>query len=287
VREKAPKVPGKYKEQLYSTRNTKETVKMKMRRSRVLQKLRAGQVVACFKLNLACARPAEMAAIHGFDCIWSCMEHVPNDWSVVEKQIWAAKTRDTDVMVRIARDGYPGYIKPLEMDAAGIMVPHVMNLEDAKRVIRITRFHPTGRRPIDSGNADAAYLNIDLADYIKQANRERFVAIQVEDPEVLDDLEEIASLDGIDIIFFGPGDFSHAIGAPGEWDHPRILQTRKRVAEVCIEHGKYAATTATPENMDEVIGLGYRFLNLGSDVRGLNEYCQRQIAQFQEKIRKK
>ena len=67
---------------------------MRMRPSRVLQKLRAGEVVSCFKLNLACARAAEIAAMTGFDCLWSDLEHVANDWSVVEKQIWVAKSQD-------------------------------------------------------------------------------------------------------------------------------------------------------------------------------------------------
>ena len=92
---------------------------MKMRESCVLKKLRAGEVVSCFKLNLSCARAAEIAAMHGFDCLWTDMEHVPDDWSVVEKQILAAKTRNVDVMVRVARGGYSDYIKPLELDASG------------------------------------------------------------------------------------------------------------------------------------------------------------------------
>ena len=60
---------------------------MKMRPSGVLKKLRNGEVVSCFKLNLSCARSAEIAAMSGFDCLWTDMEHVPNDWSVIEKQI--------------------------------------------------------------------------------------------------------------------------------------------------------------------------------------------------------
>jgi len=79
---------------------------MTMRKSRVLAKLRRGGVVSSFKLNFEDGRVAELAAMSGFDCIWVCMEHVANDWSVIEKQIWAAKTFDTDVMVRVARGGY-------------------------------------------------------------------------------------------------------------------------------------------------------------------------------------
>lgn len=257
---------------------------MKMRPSRVLQKLRAGEIVSCFKLNLACARAVEIAAMCGFDCLWLDMEHVPNDWSVVEKQVWAAKTRNVDILVRVARGGYSDYIKPLELDASGIMVPHIMSVADAKNVVRMTRFHPVGRRPVDGGNADGAYCNIDFVEYIKQANEQRFVAVQIEDPEPLNDLEAIASLDGINIIFFGPGDFSHGIGAPGVMDHPKIVETRKRIAEVCVRHGKFAGTVGAPSNLDELIDMGYRFISIGADVSGLSQYCRGLVAEFRNHL---
>lgn len=253
---------------------------MQMRPSRVLQKLRAGQVVNCFKLNLACARAAELAAATGFDCIWTDLEHTANDWDVVEKQILAAKTRNSDVIVRVTRGGYSDYIKPLELDAAGIMVPHIMNLEDAKQIVKMTRFHPIGRRPVDGGNADGIYCNVPFVEYLQQANDQRFVAIQIEDPEPLQDLEAIARLEGIDIIFFGPGDFSHSIGHPGESNHPLVKDTRKRVAEVCVKYGKFAGTIGSPENLDELIDMGYRFINIGADVIGLNDYCKNLMMEF-------
>ena len=178
---------------------------MHMRTSTVLKKLRKGEIVNCFKMNLTDGRAVEIAAMCGYDCLWLGMEHVPNDWSVIESQIWAAKAHNTDTMVRISRGGYSDYIKPLELDASGIMVPHVMSLEDAEYVVRTTRFQPMGRRPVDGGNADGAYCMMDFNQYIQEANRERFVVVQIEDPEPLDELEEIAKLEGIDMLFFRAG----------------------------------------------------------------------------------
>ncbi len=94
-----------------------------IRPSRVLRKLRSGAVASCVKINLADARAVEIAGLAGFDCIWADMEHVGNDLSVIEKQIWAAKAHNTDVLVRVSRGSYSDYIRPLELDASGIMVP--------------------------------------------------------------------------------------------------------------------------------------------------------------------
>lgn len=251
-----------------------------MRPSRVLKKMRAGNVASCFKLNLSDARAVEIAALAGFDCLWLDMEHVANDLAVIEKGIWAAKAHDADVMVRVARGSYSDHVRPLELDAAGIMVPHVMSLADAQAVVRMTRFHPIGRRPVDGGNADGAYCGIDLVKYLRQANEERFVVVQIEDPEPLAELDAIAALTGIDMLFFGPGDFSHGIGAPGVWDHPRLLEARKNVARAALANGKFAGTVAGPGNLDELIGLGYRFFSMGADVVGLAQYCKGIVAEF-------
>ncbi len=240
----------------------------------MLEKMRSGSVATCFKMNFTDPRVAEIASMCGFDCIWLDQEHIGLDWSLLASGVWAAKTNDSDVMVRVARGSYSDYVRPLEMDATGILVPHVMNLEDAKRVVRMTRFHPVGRRPVDGGNADGGYTEMDFNEYLKQANEQRFVILQIEDPEPLDDLEAIAELEGYDMLFFGPGDFSHGIGAPGQWDHPLLTETRKRVAEVANKYGKFAATVGGPGNYKELVDMGYRFISLGADVVAVINYCK-------------
>jgi len=263
-----------------------DSLTMHMRPSRVLKKLRAGGTASCIKINSSCPRVVELAALAGFDCVWLDMEHVPSDWRTLESQINAAKIYDTDCMVRVARGGYSDYIRPLEADATGIMVPHVMSLADATEVVQRTRFHPIGRRPLDGGNADGRYTRLDLAEYMKTANAERFVVVQIEDPEPLDELDEIAALPGIDIILFGPGDFSQGIGAPAQWDHPLIAEARQRIAQVARAHGKFAATIGAPDACSDLFELGYRFLNIGADVVGLGNYYADAFAAFQHAARR-
>ena len=255
---------------------------MKFRPSRVLRKLRAGEVVSCFNAHFD-AQVTDIAGMYGFDCLWLDNEHLASDYPAMRAHIWAAKSHDMDVMVRVPRGSYSDYIKPLELDAAGIMVPHVMGVEDARKVIRMTRFHPTGRRPLDGGNADGAYATLELSEYLSQANKERFVVLQIEDPEPLDEIDAIAALDGVDMLFFGPADFSHAIGAPGEWDHPSLIEARKIVAGAAARHGKFAGIPGSTDNMDELVELGYRFIALGADVVAVGQYCKRIMEDFKRK----
>ncbi len=243
-----------------------------MRKSLLLEKLREGKTIGSLKLNLADSRSAEIAALAGIDCIWLDMEHVANDYAAIERQILAAKAYGVDTIVRVPRGSYSDLVRPLELDATGIMVPHVMSLADAQAIVRATKFHPIGRRPVDGGNADGLFAVLSYQEYTQQANRERFVMIQIEDPEPLAELDAIAALDGIDMLMFGPADFSQAIGAPGDWQHERIAEARRLVAEAAIRHGKIAATTAgTLEQAAEWAKLGYRFINIGSDVRALTK----------------
>jgi len=257
-----------------------------MRSSKLLPKLKNGQITTCVKSNLSDHRTIEMACKIGFDCIWVDVEHTANDWSAVEKQILASKAYDTDILVRVPRSSYSDLIKPLELDATGIMVPHCMSYEDAINIQQMTRFHPIGRRPVDGGSADAAYGTIGFKEYITQSNDEKFVVVQIEDPEVLADIESICSLEGIDMIFFGPGDFSHSIGCPGEWDNKEVSRVRALIPKIAAKHGKFAGTVSSFETYESLINMGYNFLNIGVDVIGVADYfmeCKKTFKNILEK----
>lgn len=246
---------------------------MDMRKSRVLRQMRSGKVATCTKLNLSDPRAAEIAAMCGFDCIWIDLEHVPNNMKDVEDTVRAAKIYDVDVLTRVSKGCYSDICRPLEGDSTGVMVPHLMSLEEAKQIVYYTKFHPIGRRPLDGGNADGAYCLVDANDYIKQANEERFTVVQIEDPEPLAELEEIAALPGIDMLFFGPADFSQGIGDPNSND-PRIDEARRLVAKVARKHSKFAGTVGGPGNFDALVEMGYTFISTGADVVALWKYFQ-------------
>ena len=251
------------------------------RKSRILEKLRKGQKAITYKINLGCPRVAELAAIAGFDGIWICQEHVPTDHSTMEAQIMAAKAHDCDCIVRVAKGPYSNFIRPLEADATAIMVPHLMSLEEAKWIAHTTRFRPIGLRPVDGGNADGLYCRIGMTDYLSFMNENRMVIVQIEDPEPLAKLDEICQVPGIDMIFFGPGDFSHAIGHPGEFNHPEITRVRKLVVETAHKYGKFAGPVSAP-SMAQCYAEGYDMVNCGADVVAVSTNCDAILKQFAE-----
>lgn len=239
---------------------------MEMRHSKIIRTIESGKTAITAKLNLNDPRGAEIAAMCGFDALWIDLEHVPDTFREVENIVRAAKIYDCDVITRVSRGGYNNYIKPLEADTTAIMVPHLMSLKDAKEIVYYTKFHPIGRRPLDGGNADGAFCQIDTLEYMKQANERRLTIVQIEDPEPLEELEEIAALDGIDMLFFGPADFSQGLGTPCDFSNPKIAETRKLIAEVAARHGKYAGTTGSVENFQELKDMGYHMINVIADV---------------------
>jgi len=254
----------------------------RMRPSRVLRAVREGRVARMLKLNIADAKIAEIFAAAQPDALWLCMEHTSATHEQIENQIRAAKLYDVDTLVRVPRGSYSDYARPLEADATGLIVPHVLNIDDARRVRDMTKFAPLGRRAVDGGNNDAQFTRVSFLDYLKTANTERFVCHQIEDPEALDHLEAIAELDGVDCLFFGPGDFSVALGMPGELQAPEVKAARQRVAEVARRHGKIAATVCGKAQIKDYADMGYNFLSVGADVVALAQYADDLMAAFED-----
>ena len=152
------------------------------------------------------------------------------------------------------------------------MIPHLMSLDEAEYIGRTTKFAPIGLRPLDGGNADGMFCQLDGREYMRFVNENRLIIVQIEDPEPLKDLDKICQVPGIDMIFFGPGDFSHAIGDPCNFANPEIARVRKLVVETAHKHGKLAGTVSVP-SLKECYEEGYDFVNCGADVVGVASNC--------------
>jgi 4-hydroxy-2-oxoheptanedioate aldolase len=240
--------------------------------------LRAGKVPTVLKINLSDPRVIEIAGLAGADAVWLCTEHVPNDWLGIENQIRAARVHGIDCLVRVARGSYSDYIRPLEADASGIIVPHVETPEEARQIVAWTRFHPVGKRPLDGGNIDGQFCQLPIDAYLRHANTERIVMLQIESPEALDNVEEIAAVPGFDILMFGAGDFSHRIGKSGQTGAPEVVAARKRIGAAARKHGKFAMVPGPMAPLPELLAEGYGMVGCGSDVFGLGTYFRDRIA---------
>ncbi|HRJ11534.1 MAG TPA: aldolase/citrate lyase family protein [Prosthecobacter sp.] len=253
---------------------------MKLRPSRVLREVRAGRHATVIKLNLGDPRIVELAGLAGASAVWLCNEHVPNDWTNLEHQVRAAKLHDMDTIVRVSKGSYSDYVKPFELDATGIMVPHVTSAAEARAIVDMVRCHPLGRRPMDGGNADGAFCQIPLADYARHCNEERFVILQIESPEGLEAVEEIAAVPGFDMLLFGAGDYSHRIGILGQATAPEVVAARKRVAAAALKHGKHVAVASLFGQKDEIIAEGTSVFTLGADVIALGDAFHHMVRAF-------
>jgi 4-hydroxy-2-oxoheptanedioate aldolase len=257
---------------------------MTLRSSRVLKSLRAGQHPTVLKVNLSEPRVVEIAGLCGVDAVWLCTEHVPNDWIGLENQIRAARVHNMDTLVRVSRGSYSDYIRPLEADATGIIVPHVANADEARQIVEWVRFHPIGKRALDGGNIDGQFCLVPMDDYLRHSNTERIVILQIESPEALEHVEAIAAVPGFDLLLFGPGDFSHRIGKPGKLDDPRVVAARKRVAAAARAHGKFAMTAGLIAPFPQLVEEGYRLFGIGADVVGLTSYVKQRLELVQKEI---
>ena len=239
-----------------------------MKPSIVRSKLAAGLPVLVAKSNFHSPEIIEMLGFLGYDCVWICNEHLYHDDSEIDHLIRAARASGIDTLLRRNMSGYERALIPLESGVNGLMIPRVRTVDYVKRVVEYTKFPPLGRRGIDGVNADADFGFMELGEYLDRANERTFLVIQIEDPEAVDIVEEIAAIDGIDVLFVGPGDLSLAYGVPGELRHPKVQAAIDRVAEACGKHGKVAGTPAIDaEDTQRLMDRGYRLVTTSADYR--------------------
>ncbi len=236
------------------------------RKNRVLEKLRKGEVVLSCSLTPVCSsKLAELIGIVGFDCLWIDMEHQDYSYEDVFNVCLACRATGMEPMVRVRREGRHSYARGFEVGGTGVMVPHCMGAQDARNIVHDARFYPVGLRGLDGVEASASYGLMSPKEYMQWANSETFLVVQIEDREAVEEIDQIASVEGIDLLFVGPGDLSQSYGCPGEFNDPQIQKATERVAEAAEKHGKYWGMPAgNPDRARTLIDMGARFLNAGS-----------------------
>ena len=248
-----------------------------MKKSIVCEKMRKGEVILAAKMNFMNSNLAELMGHMGFDCLWICNEHQGIDRSMLENIIRTGKISGMDMLIRTGHGSHTDLIQPLEMGAQGLMIPHIKSAEQVKHIVHEAKFHPFGLRGMDCVNGDADQGMASVDEYIEFARNNTFLAVQIEDEAVMAQVDDIASVDGLDMIFLGPKDFSQSIGEPGNVRHPKVWDAIMKTSEACARHGIYCATSGLGdlEYMKKLIDNGVKFIPALSDygvmVQGLKD----------------
>lgn len=181
----------------------------------------------------------EMIGYAGFDYVMIDTEHAsccPTGFEL-ENMVRAAYVADITPLVRVTMDDIGMIKKALNFGAYGIVVPHVRSKDQAEKIAEAARFFPEGRRGIGIPCAAAKYGFWEWGKFWRESNRRTMVIPLIEDPEGIQNLEQIVQVKGIDAIFFGPGDLSMQMGLEGNISAPEIEKQLDKVLAICNPRG--------------------------------------------------
>jgi 4-hydroxy-2-oxoheptanedioate aldolase len=209
---------------------------------------------------------AELAGKLGFDVIWFDMEHRAHGYELVDRVSLACRATGIDLMVRVRKTGYTSVMRALEFGANGVMVPHCRSAEEARQWVEWTRFPPLGKRGFDGAGADGDYGLTDPLQFLKDQNEETFLVLQIEDRESVECVDEIAAVEGVDLLFVGPADLSISYGVPLQREHALVQRAMDKVANAAAKAGKWWGTvTPTPESAQQELDRGARMVTCADD----------------------
>lgn len=251
-----------------------------MRPSKIKAKLRRNEPALVTTLHYANPAEYELASLMGFDGLWMDLEHHKCSLETAEGLMRAARVGTADVMVRPAKGEFLRIGRILEAGAQGIMYPRCDDAAEAGEVVAWSKFAPLGRRGCDGANADMPYCSVPLDRYVKEANEQTFLVIQIEDQNAVANAHAIAEVEGVDVLFFGPGDFTILSGIPGQMDHPMVEKAIRTVADAAKKAGKHwGMPVGSPERAKQLLEMGARLLAHGADIlwvkNGLDETRKR------------
>lgn len=237
---------------------------------RTKQRLQRGELVLAVGVGrLAHHNLIQIIGTHsGFHAIWIDLEHGSLSTEQLEIATLAARGVGLDNFVRLAPTDYAAVTRCLESGAGGVMAAQITSAEHAEQFVQWAKFAPRGHRGLNTSGRDAGFAALSVTEFCEKANRETFVAIQIETLGALNECDQIAAIDGVDLLFIGPADLSQSLGVTGDFFHPKCIEAMDRVAEACRKHGKHwGAVCVNPEHAERMIDRGCRLLSVTNDVR--------------------
>ncbi|MFL6185921.1 MAG: HpcH/HpaI aldolase family protein, partial [Actinomycetes bacterium] len=207
---------------------------------------------------------AEACAAAGVDWLVLDLEHGSGGEEQVRDVIPAAGAYGVPTVVRVESAARIRIGRVLDLGAAGVMLPRMDTAEEVRQAVRHLRYPPAGDRGVATYNR-ACRFGLDPGALVR-ANAEVLGVVQVESASAVEQVDQIAAIDGVDVLFVGPQDLSHNLGVPGDLQAPTYLAAVERVRSAAARHGKAGGllvrdgVTAAARQAE-----GWTFLAIGSD----------------------
>ncbi|MEM1156908.1 MAG: aldolase/citrate lyase family protein [Verrucomicrobiota bacterium] len=240
----------------------------------IKKKLASGEPVFGGWMSLAHPSIGEIFAQAGFDWVLVETEHTAIDNSQVLPILMAIEAGGAVPLVRLASVDPVQAKAMMDSGVGGIFVPLVNNRDDAELSVKMAKYPPQGIRGV--GLARAHRYGVNFKEYIEHANEDSLVVVQIEDIQAVECIDEILSVEGVDVAYIGPYDLSMSMGLPGQLDHPEVKAAMDRILESALKHGVAPGLHMLhPEqaktNLQARLDEGYRFIAMGSDLVILQE----------------
>jgi 2-keto-3-deoxy-L-rhamnonate aldolase RhmA len=250
------------------------------------EKLARGEVVASMTIRLVRGvEIARLAATAGFDMIYVDLEHSTLTLEATSQICQAALGAGITPMVRVPANT-PEYIqRVLDGGALGIIAPGVRSAEEARAVVAAAKYAPLGERGAGGALPHLQFRSFPAAEANAAVNDATMVIVQFECAEAIDRAEEIAAVEGVDMVLLGVNDLLADLGLAGQLEHPKVRDAYERTIAACRKHGKHAGVgglSTKPKLAAEFIAMGARLLSTGTDFPFLSAAMAEKARQVRE-----
>jgi 2-keto-3-deoxy-L-rhamnonate aldolase RhmA len=231
--------------------------------NKVKQKLAEGKAVWGASLPDASDLIAKLTVDTGIDFLWIDTEHRPFETYEIRGVPMIARAKGCVPIVRVPGLDPSQIKKSLDIGAMGVMIPQVNTAEEARLAVQYAKYPPQGTRGVSP--LWPIFMDVPYDDYLPAANDETCVVVQIESPAGIENLESIASVEGVDVVFAGPLDLSASLGVIGKISHPKVQKFLEDFPKRVARCGKASGITfGGIEPCIRAYEQGYRFINIGS-----------------------
>ncbi len=250
-----------------------------MKPNRVKQLLREGKSACGTWVSLCSPLAAEVIGLCGFDWVLIDMEHGAGDFQTLLGQLQAVGCAgETEPIVRVQWNDAAVVKRVLDAGARGVMIPAVKTAEEAKRAIASTKYPPQGFRGIASVRGGKFGLD---AGYLKEANDQILVFLQIEMKEAVKDIDAILDVPGIDVAFVGPNDLAADLGHIGDLAHPEVAAAIERVEKAAKARKIPLGTVSRSWDAARVLfEKGYQAVSVQSDLNFMLSAARQALDSF-------